>query len=519
MKKLIRFLMKFLTKRLNKIQLTPSAHSHHSQLKEEEEEVKEQIVYKESYIDEWFILKTIQEIEDDGEESKRKKKITNKKKILTLKLQNQKSKRDFTLILTEFWAHTRLILESEVQIIGTFHEENNFTLTLKSCRLTSSSTAEFLIVEPKILISWTYLTENYCKSLKKWERTVRINRSAYKNPAIYGKMIHLIFGSLLGTKATERAIFDKIVHSAIEKYWTELYQLIEEDENDIIQTWNDVIRKALEWKTIFEYKYAKYNKYKLKLINQVAEEQECYSLRYGLKGKIDSVCEFEDFKGNKSIYGVELKTGIHKKVSYQHQVSLYSLLLREAYTNASHNNMLVYLHDASNSQLVYWSHKSLSKLLQYRNKLINNIIRPRLPKSVLVPMVNLPLKTFRRTTTISEGYIFHKWSPIFDGFRLTLSKDITKKLKEEGHKFKTPVQPKQIITVRTRGSNLVFSLGKVDKIMYEIHNLESDVTKKQIMKYKLPELDEEDTWFMRIVIKYADHPYVNSRLIKSYQGE
>jgi len=34
---------------------------------------------------------------------------------------------------------------------------------------------------------------------------------------------------------------------------------------------------------------ARYNKYKLKLISQIAEEQELYSVRYGLKGKIDSV--------------------------------------------------------------------------------------------------------------------------------------------------------------------------------------------------------------------------------------
>jgi len=44
---------------------------------------------------------------------------------------------------------------------------------------------------------------------------MRIDRSAYKRPAIYGKMIHLIFGNLLGTKATEKAIFGKLFHSFI----------------------------------------------------------------------------------------------------------------------------------------------------------------------------------------------------------------------------------------------------------------------------------------------------------------
>jgi len=76
------------------------------------------------------------------------------------------------------------------------------------------------------------------------------------------------------------------------------------------------------------------------------------------------------------VFGVELKTGVHKKISYQYQVALYSLLLREAYTNASVNNLLVYLHDAENSQMIYWSHKTLSKILQYRNKLVDRIVHP-----------------------------------------------------------------------------------------------------------------------------------------------
>lgn len=39
---------------------------------------------------------------------------------------------------------------------------------------------------------------------------------------------------------------DKFIHQAIEKHCQELYDLLEDDENDIIDTWNDVIKKALE---------------------------------------------------------------------------------------------------------------------------------------------------------------------------------------------------------------------------------------------------------------------------------
>ena len=54
--------------------------------------------------------------------------------------------------------------------------------------------------------------------------------------------------------------------------------------------------------------------------------------------------------------------------------------------------------------------------------------------------------------------------------------------------------------------------------MYSLENLETEVTQTQKVLYQVPQLEEEDTWFIRYVIRYKDHPYVNLRVLKINQG-
>lgn len=121
---------------------------------------------------------------------------------------------------------------------------------------------------------------------------------------------------------------------------------------------------------------------KLKFISQIAYEQEIYSKRLGLKARIDSIWEFENYYGDKEVYAVELKTGSYHWPSYNFQLMLYSMLLKETYDKASPHNLLVYSQIPENTKLIYWSDKSLTLLLQYRNKMIDKMTNFSLPEQV-----------------------------------------------------------------------------------------------------------------------------------------
>ncbi|CAI2379105.1 unnamed protein product [Moneuplotes crassus] len=507
------------------------------------EETKEKVVYQEEYKNECFVIEKVEE-EEHPTPSKNKKIRVNQVKILTLRLLDQeKSKREFILILTDFWFFTRAHPQHQVQVIGSFNDVNNFQLTLRSSRIIQEENAEFIILEPKIMISCTQLTENYAKAHNK-DKTLRMDKKAYKNPAIYGKIIHLLFSDLIGTRANDKAIFDKFIHQAIEKHCLELYSYkmqsqddfqklnksqirkhvyeeMQEDEECIIKKLNDVIQATLDWKKIFEERYFKYNKYKLKLMGQIGSEQEIYSTKFGLKGKIDSICEFEDYAKRKVVYAVELKTGVHQKNTYQNQVLLYSLLLRETFSNAAVNNMLVYLHDVQNTQLIYWSHRNLSKIIQHRNKMVSKIVHParsidteekKSPKRKQKELeVQELTNLYRRVVVFDTGYSLLHCKPVKEGFTLTLCKDVTQEVKSS--EFKPILPLKSEVTIRPMGSEIVFSMGVLEKVNYSITNLETEVTKKTKISYKIPKLEEEDSCEVRYIIKYEEHPYMNSKVV------
>ena len=101
-------------------------------------------------------------------------------------------------------------------------------------------------------------------------------------------------------------MIDKIVTQAIDEQSLDLYQLMEKSEsksNEIIdisrikETLNNdfiVLQKlstAISRIMIFksQFRNQRNNPLELKLIKQIAYEQELYSKTYGLKGKVDSV--------------------------------------------------------------------------------------------------------------------------------------------------------------------------------------------------------------------------------------
>jgi hypothetical protein len=68
----------------------------------------------------------------------------------------------------------------------------------------------------------------------------------YKNPAAFGKMIHSIFTNLLSTKSREELIIQRIIHEAINQHVLEIFNLIDEDEDEIIEKLTEAVTKIME---------------------------------------------------------------------------------------------------------------------------------------------------------------------------------------------------------------------------------------------------------------------------------
>ena len=103
--------------------------------------------------------------------------------------------------------------------------------------------------------------------------------------------------------------------------------------NLVLEKLSTAIAKIMLWKEGFSNQMR--NKHSIRFIRQIAYEQELYSKTYGLKGKVDSVCELEDPNGKHKIYALELKTGNIVTKAHDMQVMMYNLLMNEVYDKAS----------------------------------------------------------------------------------------------------------------------------------------------------------------------------------------
>lgn len=139
-----------------------------------------------------------------------------------------------------------------IQVIGSFNEyvstfitrSNNFHLIADSTKEYSDKHAKLVILEPRILISCTHISEDFSKrnNLEKLKKFPPY----YKNPAAFGKMIHSIFTNLLSTKSRQELIIQRIIHEAINQHVLEIFNLIDEDEDEIIEKLTEAVAKIIE---------------------------------------------------------------------------------------------------------------------------------------------------------------------------------------------------------------------------------------------------------------------------------
>lgn len=272
---------------------------------------------------------------------------------------------------------------------------------------------------------------------------------------------------------------------------------------------------------MYESQGAMHNKLKLKFISQIAYEQEIYSKRFGLKARIDSICEFENYFGEKEVYAVELKTGSFHCASYNFQLMLYGLLLKDTYEKASPHNMLVYSQIPENTKLIYWSNKSLTLLLQYRNKLIDMMTKTSLPEELKDKNPNessnisldkhTPTTTLedRRIKTLDKGFDLVKYTPLEEGFQVLISRDATQEMQEAGENYEPSLKIKSYVILRPTGTSIVFTRGCVEKVMYLVTNFESQIRNKPFEHFTIPKLDKYDSCQIQYKIRYKNHPYIN----------
>lgn len=115
----------------------------------------------------------------------------------------------------------------------------------------------------------------------------------------------------------------------------------------------------------------------------------------------------------------------------------------------------------------------------------------------------------RRVRTLDKGFDLVKYSPLEDGFQLLISKDATQEIQEADENYEPLLRPKSYVILRPTGTSIVFTRGCVEKVMYQVTNLESQIRNKPFEHFNLPKLDKDDSCQIQYKIRYKNHAYVN----------
>jgi CRISPR/Cas system-associated exonuclease Cas4 (RecB family) len=123
--------------------------------------------------------------------------------------------------------------------------------------------------------------------------------------------------------------------------------------------------KIYQW--LDSFKSQSKNQLQLKFLRQIGAEQEIQSHIYGVKGKIDSTCVFEDAKNQEKVTAVELKTGKYESQSHKYQVMVYLSILGEVFSNPNDKHLLVYIMNDKQNVSIKTMDNEITSLIQQRN--------------------------------------------------------------------------------------------------------------------------------------------------------
>lgn len=276
------------------------------------------------------------------------------------------------VILEGVWTQNYIVKHSIVHLLHPLYDNQAY--------IVNNSTG-FLIVEPDKLLTCTFVASSLFCERKTWLNNVFLGQVGTNRAMLVGTLVHEVFQHGVKNRIAD---IDKLVKFLDEllddaTVMLEIYS-VELHLADIRKEAISYISSVKEW--IENYMLAgprhcltNDSELEVKVIGINDIEENVWSTKYGLKGKIDVTgCVRIYDKRNKSVTDktipLELKTG-NPNLSSSHaaQVSLYSMMVEDRYSETN-QGFVIYLKDKAAMHNVPLTHNIKRDLIQRRNQII-----------------------------------------------------------------------------------------------------------------------------------------------------
>jgi hypothetical protein len=195
---------------------------------------------------------------------------------------------EFRLTAVSTWAKNFWVDTGDVvRVIGTYSQENNFTLTVAPSyhRKENVQYADMVVVEPQILVPATMINNATSCERKAFLQRDFKEAEPFSYPATLGNIVHAIFQAMLDEKAFSMEKIKPIVDRSVQGFVVALFYL----KKSATEVYKDCLRAV---QNITKWIQAMVNTRSLpecpiSLAKLIGIEQEFNTKTYGLKAKID----------------------------------------------------------------------------------------------------------------------------------------------------------------------------------------------------------------------------------------
>lgn len=278
------------------------------------------------------------------------------------------------VVIEGVWTQNYIFKKSIIHLLHPNYDRTNQTYSI-------NNSSGFLIVEPDTLLTCTLVASSlYCER-KTWLNNVFMGQVGTNRAMLVGTLVHEVFQFGVKNRIADIDKLVKFLDDLLDDatVMLEIYS-VELHLSDVRREAISYINSVKEWIENFmlseRHPLTNNSDLEVRMIGISDIEENVWSTKYGLKGKIDVTgCVRIHNKRNNSVTDktipLELKTG-NPNLSSSHaaQVSLYSMMVEDRYSETN-QGFVIYLKDKAAMHNVPLTHNIKRDLLQRRNRIIH----------------------------------------------------------------------------------------------------------------------------------------------------
>jgi len=281
------------------------------------------------------------------------------------------------IVIEGVWAQCHISKHSIIHLI-----DPNFDTNSQAYSVTNSR--GFLVLEPDNLLTCTLVASSLFCERKTWLNHVFLGQVGTNRAMLVGTLVHEVFQYGVKNKIADTDRLTKFLDELLDDatVMLEIYS-VELHLNDIRAEAIGYIGSVKEWIEKYMFSGPRYPlsndpDLEVKLIGVTDIEENVWSTKYGLKGKIDVTGSVRIYdKRTRSLKDktipLELKTG-NPNLSSSHsaQVSLYSMMIEDRYSETN-QGFVIYLKNKAAMHNVCLTHNIKRDLIQRRNQISHHM--------------------------------------------------------------------------------------------------------------------------------------------------